>query len=62
MSIFDDVLKPIFAPGNLRDVMRRYGEAGRVDLVGTFPKADAEHLVSVLKAVGYDVFIREEQA
>jgi hypothetical protein len=62
MSYFDEVLKPIFAPGNLRDVMRRYGEAGRTELVGTFPKDAAERLVSELKLAGYDVFLREEQA
>jgi hypothetical protein len=60
MSYFDEVLKPIFAPGDLRDVMRRYGEAGRTELVGTFPKDAAERLVSELKLAGYDVFLREE--
>jgi hypothetical protein len=60
MSIFDDILKPIFAPGDLRDVMRRYGEAGRVELVGTFPRETAERFVAAAVAAGHDVFIREE--
>jgi hypothetical protein len=60
MSIFDEILKPIFAPGDLRDVMRRYGEAGREELVGTFPKEIAERFVAAAIADGHDVFIREE--
>lgn len=60
MSFFDEVLKPIFAPGELRDVMRRYGDAGRVELVGTFPAVTAEGLVARLRAEGHDVFLREE--
>lgn len=62
MSLFDEVLKPIFGPADLRDVMRRYGDAGRVELVGTFPKHAAERMVRELKLAGYDVFIREEAA
>lgn len=59
--MFDDVLKPIFGPADLRDVMRRYGDDRPDLLVGTFPKYDAERLVRELKLAGYDVFIREEK-